>query len=187
MKNLIRKILKEETEDRLKNFFVKIWDQQKENQGVAFYDEKLLKKLGLLEPKDMRHRIWEYYVDYMGGNENQTNEFINYLENTIFNASDIEEIQDRTSLDFKFKLLNVDINNKKDLKGSYFIVEGVWDDADSGETYSIVTGQNEIDDMATYFDMQYEIGEGISYFVALIGRKFGLMLNYVDIREYKDY
>jgi len=159
MKSLIKKILKEETEDKLKNFFFKIWDQQKEKQGVAFYDEGLLKKLGLYRPEDKRRRIWEYYVDYMGGKENQTNEFINYLENTIFNASDSEEIQDRISFDFKFKLLNVDINNKRELKGSYFIVEGVWDDADSGETYSIVTGQNEIDDMATYFDMQYEIGE----------------------------
>jgi hypothetical protein len=69
MKNLIRKILKEETEDRLKNFFFKLWDQQKEKQGVAFYDEDLLKKLGLYEPKDKRHRIWEYYVDYMVGQE----------------------------------------------------------------------------------------------------------------------
>jgi hypothetical protein len=187
MKNLIIKILKEETEDKLKNFFIKIWDQQKEKQGVAFYDEKLLKKLGLFRPEDMRHRIWEYYVDYMGGRENQTKEFINYLESTIFNSSDSEEIQYRISFDFKFKLLNVDINNRRELKGSYFIVEGVWDDADSGETYSIVTGQNEIDDMATYFDMQYEIGEGISDFVTQIGRKFGLMLNFVDIREYKDY
>ena len=74
MENLIRKILKEETEDRLKNFFFKLWDQQKEKQGVAFYDEDLLKKLGLYEPKDKRHRIWEYYVDYMGGKENQTKE-----------------------------------------------------------------------------------------------------------------
>jgi hypothetical protein len=33
--------------------------------------------------------------------------------------------------------------------------------------------------------MQYEIGEGIGDFVTKIGRKFGLMLNFVDIREYK--
>ena len=185
MENLIRKILKEETEDRLKNFFFKLWDQQKEKQGVAFYDEDLLKKLGLYEPKDKRHRIWEYYVDYMGGKENQTKEFIDYLENTIFNSSDSEEIQNRISFDFKFELLNVDINNRRELKGSFYVVEGVWDDVDTGETYSIVTGQNEIDDMSTYFEMQYEIGEGINDFVTKIGRKFGLMLNYVDIREYK--
>ena len=185
MKSLIRKILKEETEDRLKNFFFKLWDQQKEKQGVAFYDEDLLKKLGLYEPKDKRHRIWEYYVDYMGGKENQTKEFIDYLENTIFNSSDSEEIQNRISFDFKFELLNVDINKRRELKWSFYVVEVVWDDVDTGETYSIVTGQNEIDDMSTYFEMQYEIGEGINDFVTKIGRKFGLMLNYVDIREYK--
>jgi hypothetical protein len=49
----------------------------------------------------------------------------------------------------------------------------------------VITGENEIDDMGTYFDLQYEIGEGISDFVAEIARKFGLMLNNIDIREYK--
>ena len=102
----IRKILKEETEYRLKNFFFKLWDQQKEKQGVAFYDEDLLKKLGLYEPKDKRHRIWEYYVDYMGGKKNQTKEFINYLENKVFSSTESKDIQERVNFDFKFKLYN---------------------------------------------------------------------------------
>ncbi len=51
MKNLIRHILKEETEDRLKNFFFKLWDKQKEKEEFAFYDEDFLKKLGFYEPK----------------------------------------------------------------------------------------------------------------------------------------
>jgi hypothetical protein len=185
MKNLIIKILKEETEDRLKNFFFKLWDQQKEKQGVAFYDEDLLKKLGLYEPKDKRHRIWEYYVDYMGGKKNQTKEFINYLENKVFSSTESKDIQERVNFDFKFKLYNVDINLRRELKGSFFIIQGTWYDQDSGERYSVITGQNEIDDMGTYFDLQYEIGEGISDFVTDTARKFGLMLNSVDIREYK--
>jgi hypothetical protein len=185
MENLIRKILKEETEDRLKNFFFKLWDQQKEKQGVAFYDEDLLKKLGLYEPKDKRHRIWEYYVDYMGGKENQTKEFLKYLERKVFSSTQSKYIQERVNFDFKFRIYNVDINLRRELKGSFFIIEGAWDDPDTGETYSVITGRNEIDDMGTYFDLQYEIGEGISDFVTDTARKFGLMLNFVDIREYK--
>lgn len=184
MKNLIRHILKEETEDRLKNFFFKLWDKQKEKEEFAFYDEDFLKKLGFYEPKEKRNRIWKYYVEYMGGKENQTQELIKYLERKVFNSVDIKYIQDRVNLDFKFKLYNVDIDNFKRLKCSFFIIEGSWYDQDTGETYSVITGENEIDDMGTYFDLQYEIGEGISDFVAEIARKFGLMLNNVDIREY---
>ena len=185
MKNLIRHILKEETEDRLKNFFFKLWDKQKEKEEFAFYDEDFLKKLGFYEPKEKRNRIWKYYVEYMGGKENQTQELIKYLESNVFNSVDIKYIQDRVNLDFKFKLYNVDIDNVKRLKGSFFIIEGSWYDQDTGETYSVITGENEIDDMGTYFDLQYEIGEGISDFVAEIGRKFGIMLNNIDIREYQ--
>ena len=74
MKNLIRHILKEETEDRLKNFFFKLWDKQKEKEEFAFYDEDFLKKLGFYEPKEKRNRIWKYYVEYIGGKENQNQE-----------------------------------------------------------------------------------------------------------------
>ena len=184
MKNLIRHILKEETEDRLKNFFFKLWDKQKEKEEFAFYDEDFLKKLGFYEPKEKRNRIWKYYVEYIGGKENQNQELIKYLERKVFNSVDIKYIQDRVNLDFKFKLYNVDIDNFKRLKCSFFIIEGSWYDQDTGETYSVITGENEIDDMGTYFDLQYEIGEGISDFVAEIARKFGLMLNNIDIREY---
>jgi hypothetical protein len=185
MENLIRKILKEETEDKLKNFFFKLWDQQKEKQGVAFYDEDLLKKLGFYEPQENRHRIWKYYVDYMGGKENQTKELIDYLESKVFSSTESKDIQERVNFDFKFKLYNVDIDLKRELKGSFFITKGTWYDQDSGERYSVITGQNEIDDMGTYFELQYEIGEGIDDFVVGIARKFGIMLNYIDIREYQ--
>jgi hypothetical protein len=48
--------------------------------------------------------------------------------------------------------MNVDINHRRELKGSYFIVEGAMGRSGYREKHIvIVTGRNEIDDMANLF------------------------------------
>jgi hypothetical protein len=183
MKELIRKILKEETEDHLKTFFFKMWDKQKEKDGVAFFNQEAIEKLGLIKDNYTKHNILQYYIDYVGGRENQKKEFIEYIESGIFNSLDIKTIQDRLPMDFKFVISNVEINNRRELFGNYVIIEGSWIDIDTGESFSIITGENEIDDMSTFFELKSEIADAIDEFVDEIGNKFGLILQSTNLVE----
>jgi hypothetical protein len=183
MKELIRKILKEETEDHLKTFFFKMWDKQKEKNGIAFFNQEAIEKLGLIKDNYTRHNILQYYIEYMGGRENQKKEFIEYIEGRIFNSLDIKTIQDRLPMDFNFVISNIEISNRRELFGNYVIIEGFWVDPDTGESFSVITGENEIDDMSTFFELQTEIADAIDEFVYEIGNKFGLILQSTNLIE----
>ena len=76
MRNLIRHILKETTEDILKKYWVNKWDKEKSKGNLPRYDYDLIKKLGLGE---RWLKIMDYYVEYMGGPEEIKNIYTNFL------------------------------------------------------------------------------------------------------------
>ena len=66
MRNLIRHILKETTEDLLKNYWVNKWDKEKSKGDLPRFNYDLIKKLGL---KGKWEKILDDYIEYMGGPE----------------------------------------------------------------------------------------------------------------------
>ena len=111
MRNLIRHILKETTEDLLKKYWVNKWDKEKSKGNMPRYDYNLIKKLGLGEKWE---KIMDYYVEYIGGPKNKKEACTNFLTSKEFTTEDISDEGIATGgYDFSFKIINPRITQTK--------------------------------------------------------------------------
>jgi len=179
-----KKLLKEETEDQLEKFFIKMWDKQKEKQGVVFYDEKLIKMLGL-EPENITHRIRKYYVDYMGGHEELERNVKNFFVGQTFSTNDLQKNDINVGgYDFVFKIVGVRFGQTKiplgngDLEcyASFDIIEGnvtVF----SGENFDLTDHDSISDEL--WWQLDQEIKDLIEDFMYKIINSFGIEVDHI--------
>ena len=111
MRNLIRHILKETTEDLLKKYWVNKWDKEKSKGDLPRFNYDLIKKLGL---KEKWEKILDDYIEYMGGPEEIKNIYTNFLTSKEFTTEDISDEGIATGgYDFSFKIINPRITQTK--------------------------------------------------------------------------
>lgn len=182
MKELIRKILKEERMNPIKKFFFNYWDEMKSEGEYPTIDYDLIRKLGF---KKKSNEIHDYYIEYIGGKEIGEENLLDFLSNQTFKSNELNHHPwDDEDLKFTFKLSNVRINKHRedkeiladiDILDGYFNISEYNDIEDEyyQKRYDISRGNNEIDDMTTYFDFQDELKTIVESFIADMGKKYG--------------
>ena len=103
MKDLIRKILREEKVNPIKKYFFDLWDEQKSLGDTPRYDKKMVKRLGF---RTKQRDIMGYYREYMGNVYDLRKEFERYLTSKKeLTTDDMEDEGIHTGgYDFSFKL-----------------------------------------------------------------------------------
>ena len=184
MKELIRKILKEEKMNPIKKFFFDHWDEMRGHGEYPTVDYSLISKLGL---RKRSIEIHEYYLEYIGGEWIGEKNLVDYLSSQVFHSDDLRFRRqwDNEDLIFTFRLSNVKVNEHrhgdKNIEADVDILEGYINLDEYDETqdeynqvrYDISRGNNEIDDMSTYFDVQDEIKTIVQSFIIDFAIKYG--------------
>ncbi len=168
MKHIIKKILKEELDNNIKNLMIKRWDKEKSQGNIPqLYSKKEFIDMGFSEPEI--EGIIETYKEYMGDVYEIFNKFL--IDNT-FTTKDIEDLGINIgTYDFEFKIMELN-GDLKNLEVFFNIIDGEVDVADEGIVKLTPSGVNS-DDMSINFEVQFEIGDLISSFVYWISKKFG--------------
>jgi hypothetical protein len=182
MKELIRKILKEERMNPIKKFFFDHWDEMRSEGEYPTIDINLIGKLGF---KKKSNEIHDYYIEYIGGKEIGEKNLLDFLSNKTFKSSELNFRQwDDEDFKFTFKLSNVRINKHredKEILADMDILDGYinmseYNDIEDNyyqKRYDISRGNNEIDDMVSYFDVQDELKTIVESFIVDMGIKYG--------------
>ena len=192
MKELIRKILKEEKMNPIKKFFFDHWDEMRSNGEYPTIDYSLIGKLGF---RKRSIEISEYYTEYIGGESVGEKNLLDFLSSQVFHSDDLSFRRQwgNEDLRFTFKLSNVRvdkyINGDKNIEADVDILEGYINldeyDEDQDEytqvRYNISRGNNEIDDMSTYFDVQDEIKTIVQSFIIDFAIKYGTEITDADV------
>lgn len=184
MRNLIRHILKETTEDILKKYWVNKWDKEKSKGNLPRYDYDLIKKLGLGERWE---KIMDYYVEYMGGPEEIKNIYTNFLSSKEFTTEDINDKGiDTGGYDFSFRIINPRVTQTKMLGNGepelYFDLQ-----ITDGYVTLMTTGQDidltdiESIDEYLWWELSNEIKDIMTDFTKEISRTFDIQLGDVII------
>jgi hypothetical protein len=183
MKELIRKILKEERMNPIKKFFFNHWDEIRSEGEYPTIDYSLIGKLGF---KKKAIEIHDYYLEYIGGEGIGEENLLDFLSNQTFDSSELNFRRHWDDEDFKFtfKLSNVRINKHRedkeilvdmDILDGYINMSEYNDIEDNyyQKRYDISRGNNEIDDMVSYFDVQDELKTIVESFIVDMGIKYG--------------
>jgi hypothetical protein len=183
MKELIRKILKEERMNPIKKFFFNHWDEIRSEGEYPTIDYSLIGKLGF---KKKSNEIHDYYLEYIGGEGIGEENLLDFLSNQTFDSSELNFRRHWDDEDFKFtfKLSNVRINKHRedkeilvdmDILDGYINMSEYNDIEDNyyQKRYDISRGNNEIDDMVSYFDVQDELKTIVESFIVDMGIKYG--------------
>lgn len=102
MKDLIRKILKEETDfNLLKPFITKSLEKQVNSGEIPKINFLELNKIGLASYKD---EVFEIYYDFVGGPEQAFKLFKKYIQDITFTDEDIRKIGRRVYPDDHYKI-----------------------------------------------------------------------------------
>jgi hypothetical protein len=192
MKELIRKILKEEKMNPIKKFFFDHWDEMRSNGEYPTIDYSLIGKLGF---RKRSIEISEYYTEYIGGESVGEKNLLDFLSSQVFHSDDLSFRRQWGDEDlvFTFKLSNVRVDKyifgDKNIEADVDILEGYINLDEYDETqdeytqvrYNISRGNNEIDDMSTYFDVQDEIKTIVQSFIIDFAIKYGTEITDADV------
>lgn len=192
MKELIRKILKEEKMNPIKKFFFDHWDEMKSNGEYPTIDYSLIGKLGF---RKRSIEISDYYTEYIGGESVGEKNLLDFLSSQVFYSDDLSFRRQWGDEDlvFTFKLSNVRVDKyifgDKNIEADVDILEGYINLDEYDETqdeytqvrYDISRGNNEIDDMSTYFDVQDEIKTIVQSFIIDFAIKYGTEITDADV------
>lgn len=192
MKDLIRKILKENKMNPIKKFFFDHWDEMRSHGEYPTVDYSLISKLGF---RKRAIEIHDYYLEYIGGEGIGEENLLNFLSSETFDSSELNfrRLWDDEDLKFTFKLNNIRIiinrSRDKEIKADVEIPEGYvniteYNDIDDEyyqKRYDISDGNNEIDDMSTYFDVQDELRTIIESFIIDFAIKYGTEITEADV------
>ena len=164
-KKLIKKTLKEET-NPLKKYFTKVWDTKKSEGKIPMFNLKQIRKLGLLKRAD---DIRNYYIEYIGGQEELDRNIKNYFIGKTFTTQDLEDMSiDVGNYDFVFKIVDMsfeqDITANIDpaLYASFDIIEGTVDTF-NGEHYDLTDHESINDEL--WWELDGEIKGMIENFI----------------------
>jgi hypothetical protein len=173
-----KETINESEENKLKSFFFKLWDSKKE---TPTFDLKTLKKLGLLKRED---EIRNYYIEYMGGQEELERNIENYFVGQTFTTEDI--MDQRISVgnyDFVFKMVDMSFNQtdrlgngELELYASFDIVKGNVITA-TGEEYDLMDHDLMSDDL--WWELEMEIKDMIQDFIGSVVSSFGIYLDQI--------
>ena len=192
MKELIRKILKEEKMNPIKKFFFDHWDEMRSNGEYPTIDYSLIGKLGF---RKRSIEISNYYTEYIGGESVGEKNLLDFLSSQVFHSDDLSFRKQWGDEDliFTFKLSNVRVDKyifgDKNIEADVDILEGYinldeYDEVQDEYTqvrYNISRGNNEIDDMSTYFDVQDEIKTIVQSFIIDFAIKYGTEITDADV------
>ena len=192
MKELIRKILKEEKMNPIKKFFFDHWDEMRSNGEYPTIDYSLIGKLGF---RKRSIEISDYYTEYIGGESVGEKNLLDFLSSQVFHSDDLSFRRQWGDEDliFTFKLSNVRVDKyifgDKNIEADVDILEGYINLDEYDETqdeytqvrYDISRGNNEIDDMSTYFDVQDEIKTIVQSFIIDFAIKYGTEITDADV------
>jgi hypothetical protein len=184
MKELIRKILKEEKMNPIKKFFFNNWDEMRSEGEYPTIDYSLIGKLGF---RKRAIEIHNYYIEYIGGEKVGEENLMNFLTSETFDSDDFsfkKEWNDE-NLKFTFNLNNVQIVKNGDdreieadvdiLEGYIILTQYVGEFYDDHEEirYDISRKGNDIDDMSTYYDVMEDLKILIQSFIIDLAIKYG--------------
>ena len=173
-----KETINESEENKLKSFFFKLWDSKKE---TPTFDLKTLQKLGLLKRED---EIRDYYIEYMGGQEELERNIKNYFVGQTFTTQDIMDQRINVgNYDFVFKIVDMSFN-QTDILGngdielyvSFDIVEGNVIIA-TGEEYDLMDHDLINDNL--WWELDMEIKDMIQDFINNIVSSFGIYVNQI--------
>ena len=196
MKELIRKILKEDRVNPLKKFFFDHWDEIRSEGKYPTIDYDLIGKLGF---RKKAIEIHDYYLEYIGGEGVGEKHLLDFLKSQTFDSSELNFRRhwNDEELKFMFKLSNVRITNDRDgdknIEADADILEGYIDmteynhveDEYYQKRYDISRGYNEIDDMSSYFDVQDELRTIIQSFIIDFAIKYGTEITDAEVELLK--
>lgn len=192
MKELIRKILKEEKMNPIKKFFFNHWDEMKSEGEYPTMDYSLISKLGF---RKKSIEIHDYYLEYIGGESVGEENLLKFLKSQTFNSSELNFRRqwNDEDLKFTFKLNNVRISTDryedKNIQADAEILEGYiimteYNDIEDEyyeKRYDISDGNNEMDDMSTYFDVHDELRTIIQSFIIDFAIKYGTEITEAEV------
>ena len=172
-----KETINESEENKLKSFFFKLWDSKRD----ATFDLKTLKKLGLLKRED---EIRDYYIEYMGGQEELERNIKNYFVGQTFTTQDIMDQRINVgNYDFVFKMVDMSFNQTDmlgngdlELYASFDIVEGSVIIA-TGEEYDLMDHDLINDDL--WWELDMEIKDMVQDFINNIVSSFGIYVNQI--------
>ena len=181
MRKLIKHILLEENSNNpLKNFFFKRWQDQR-NKGLtpSIYD---IRKLGLNQKRD---EIIQYFVEFMGyGEINSRSEAIKkYLLNHTFTENEITDMKYLDNGKIKIKFTKVEFSegyqnlNVLDLNIEFEVLSGSFYNNDEEETYNFSSDENPFEDFVSYWEFKDEIKNFVMGFVGTTLESFGFDIN----------
>ena len=173
-----KETINESEENKLKSFFFKLWDSKKE---TPTFDLKTLKKLGLLKRED---EIRDYYIEYMGGQEELERNIKNYFVGQTFTTQDIMDQRINVgNYDFVFKMVDMSFNQTDmlgngdlELYASFDIVEGNVI-ISTGEEYDLMDHDLMSDDL--WWELDMEIKDMVQDFINNIVSSFGIYVNQI--------
>ena len=156
-------------------------------RGHGEYPTVYYSFIGKLGLRKRSIEIHEYYLEYIGGEWIGEKNLVDFLSSQVFHSDDLRFRRqwDNEDLILTFKLSNVKVNEHrhgdKNIEADVDILEGYINLDEYDETqdeynqvrYDISRGNNEIDDMSTYFDVQDEIRTIIQSFIIEFAIKYG--------------
>lgn len=165
-KKLIKKTLKEET-NPLKKYFTKVWDTKKSEGKIPMFNLKQIRKLGLLKRTD---EIRNYYIEYIGGQEELVRNIKNYFIGKTFTTQDVEDMDIPVGnydfvfkvVDMSFEQIDITANGDPELYASFEIIEGTVDTF-NGEHYDLTDHESINDEL--WWELDSEIKEMIENFI----------------------
>ena len=172
-----KETINESEENKLKSFFFKLWDSKRD----ATFDLKTLKKLGLLKRED---EIRDYYIEYMGGQEELERNIKNYFVGQTFTTQDIMDQRINVgNYDFVFKMVDMSFNQTDmlgngdlELYASFDIVEGNVITA-TDEEYDLMDHDLINDNL--WWELDMEIKDMVQDFINNIVSSFGIYVNQI--------
>lgn len=188
MKDLIRRILREEKINPVKKYFFDLWDEQKSLGDTPRYNVKMVRQLGF---RTKQRDIMGYYREYMGNVYDLRKEFERYLTSKKeLTTDDMEDEGIHTGgYDFSFKFPYVFVreeNNQVEIFVDFDITHGSVTLMTNGEEYDL-TDNHAFDGIEglypdLWFEIDNEIKDMIQDFVVATAHSFGVEFNDVYVQ-----
>lgn len=178
METLIRKILKEETNNPLKRYWFNKWTKEEESGNIPKFDIKLIQKLGLSSKVET---IEEYYVEYMGGQDRLRNIVTKYLQDNTFTTNEIENMGINVGgYDFEFKIEEFHINKNHKVFIDVVIIKGTVELIMVDGSIHDLKDLSALDDTSVW-EITSEVRDIIEDFVNILLSSFSINFSEIDV------